>query len=502
MAVAGVFLIGILYIFIQYIIKEDAYSVIYKYGLILSQVYGIVILVFLLGYGLAQFPSYMWYKSNNQLQLNMTIATTEKKFNQFRQAKAELYEACDLMQQLIDKIPTFSELSVYKDKIIQEIPNNDEIRDAFSGGSISKTKVEISQSEKNSQEKEQSLVLSLKALRDVTEDSVAQARAILIRKKLNYIVAYNVWHKHLDKFSSLTNKDQIMQLIEKKNQLKKSTTKNSLSQTLLQKKMNSKDKKKLKKEQEKKDKKNKKQKKEDKKNKNKLQENFIEKGETIDINLDTQEESKQEFAMCYVIMMTFGQLSSQESNTNFSSGFNTFFLPLKNSSVIGKYYDKVVSISISTIGPQKKENLEKHKKKPNKSFARSITSLFSSKKQKDPQKNNQKSDLNQTEIGLKNTENLSTSQSNIDFNNKNIFNLSNINDDHYEEKNYNENIDEKEFQTRPREKAFSEFRMRSKPVSENHLTIANSLNQDKISIDGNQDTILFKNLTKLQQLEE
>lgn len=53
-------------------------------------------------------------------------------------------------------------------------------------------------------------------------------------------------------------------------------------------------------------------------------------------------------------MMVFGQISInntfKEGELNLTSGFNTFFLPLKNVPFFGTYYNRVVAILIAVVG--------------------------------------------------------------------------------------------------------------------------------------------------------
>jgi hypothetical protein len=85
--------------------KINGYKALQGAVLILVNVIGMLILVLLLGYGLVQFPWYIWTHSYPDYLLKSELAKSDDCFKRYREAQVELNEAAHTYQSVIEKIP-------------------------------------------------------------------------------------------------------------------------------------------------------------------------------------------------------------------------------------------------------------------------------------------------------------------------------------------------------------------------------------------------------------
>ena len=73
--------------------------------LILVNAYGLIVLTFLLGYGLVQFPWFVWSCSYPEYLLKCELSKSDDFFQKNRESQVELNEAAKTYQNVIEKIP-------------------------------------------------------------------------------------------------------------------------------------------------------------------------------------------------------------------------------------------------------------------------------------------------------------------------------------------------------------------------------------------------------------
>ena len=85
--------------------KINGYKALQGAILILINVYGLLVLTFLLGYGLVQFPWFIWTLSYPDYLLKCELSKSDEIFKKYREAQVELNEAALTYQHVIEKIP-------------------------------------------------------------------------------------------------------------------------------------------------------------------------------------------------------------------------------------------------------------------------------------------------------------------------------------------------------------------------------------------------------------
>ena len=89
---------------------------------------------------------------------------------------------------MIDKIPYGHELYCYRDRLMEEIPDNEELRDT-SGSSRDSSSKKEDKKKKNHDGAE----YSLRELNEITESALASGRYQVNRRKLEYFKYLNKW---------------------------------------------------------------------------------------------------------------------------------------------------------------------------------------------------------------------------------------------------------------------------------------------------------------------
>ncbi|EAS00256.3 PH domain protein (macronuclear) [Tetrahymena thermophila SB210] len=191
------FVIGCIILFI--FTKSFGIGVMTQVFLLLSNIYGITVLVLLIGYGLVQFPYSLWSKTNTNNTLDVLLTKAEPLFNRYCDAQTNLLLATQKMQNIINKIYDGHQLYPYKDMFINELPNLDEHRSYKTSSASS------------------NLMKHLTDMPDIiTENYLANARFSLKSAKYNFIKVFNKWKQHCDKIykvidiKSLENKKDLI----------------------------------------------------------------------------------------------------------------------------------------------------------------------------------------------------------------------------------------------------------------------------------------------------
>lgn len=111
--------------------KIDGAKAIKSSVLILVNVIGLLILTFLLGYGLVQFPWFIWTLSYPDYLLKNELSRSDDCFKKYREAQVELNEAAKNYQKLIEKIPKGHQLFGYVQYLKDEMPRLESLSDSF-----------------------------------------------------------------------------------------------------------------------------------------------------------------------------------------------------------------------------------------------------------------------------------------------------------------------------------------------------------------------------------
>jgi len=111
--------------------KINGYKALQGAVLILVNVIGMLILVLLLGYGLVQFPWYIWTHSYPDYLLKSELAKSDDCFKRYREAQVELNEAAHTYQSVIEKIPKGHELYGYVQFLKDELPKLENLSQSF-----------------------------------------------------------------------------------------------------------------------------------------------------------------------------------------------------------------------------------------------------------------------------------------------------------------------------------------------------------------------------------
>ncbi|KAL4503238.1 hypothetical protein ABPG72_000844 [Tetrahymena utriculariae] len=188
------FVIGCIILFI--FTKSFGIGVMTQVFLLLSNIYGITVLVLLIGYGLVQFPYSLWSKTNTNGTLDVLLTKAEPLFNRYCDVQTNLLLATQKMHNIINKIYDGHQLFPYKDMFINELPNLDEHRSYKSSSASS------------------NLSKHLTDMPDIiNENYVANARFALKSAKYNFVKVFNKWKQHCDKIYKIID---IQSLEEKK----------------------------------------------------------------------------------------------------------------------------------------------------------------------------------------------------------------------------------------------------------------------------------------------
>jgi len=99
--------------------------------LILINVYGLIVLTFLLGYGLVQLPWFIWTRSYPDYLLKCELSKSDEFFKKYREAQVELNEAAHTYQLVIEKIPKGHELYGYVQYLKDEMPKLENLSTSF-----------------------------------------------------------------------------------------------------------------------------------------------------------------------------------------------------------------------------------------------------------------------------------------------------------------------------------------------------------------------------------
>ncbi|KAL4455095.1 hypothetical protein ABPG74_006477 [Tetrahymena malaccensis] len=191
------YVIGCIILFI--FTKSFGIGVMTQVFLMLSNIYGITVLVLLIGYGLVQFPYSLWSKTNTNGTLDILLTKAEPLFNRYCDVQTNLLLATQKMQNIINKIYDGHLLFPYRDMFINELPNLDEHRSYKSSSASSNLSKHITD------------------MPDIiTENYVASARFALKSAKYNFVKVFNKWKQHCDKIykiidiQSLENKKDLV----------------------------------------------------------------------------------------------------------------------------------------------------------------------------------------------------------------------------------------------------------------------------------------------------
>ena len=111
--------------------KINGYKTLTTSVLILINVLGLTILVLLLGYGLVQFPWYIWTHSYPDYLLKSELSKSDDVFKKYREAQVELNEAASTYQSVIEKIPKGHELYGYVQYLKDELPKLESLSQSF-----------------------------------------------------------------------------------------------------------------------------------------------------------------------------------------------------------------------------------------------------------------------------------------------------------------------------------------------------------------------------------
>lgn len=111
--------------------KINGYKTIQGSILILINVYGLIVLTFLLGYGLVQFPWFIWTLSFPEYLLKCELSKSDQIFKKYREAQVELNEAAKTYQNVIEKIPKGHELYGYVQFLKEEMPKLENLSASF-----------------------------------------------------------------------------------------------------------------------------------------------------------------------------------------------------------------------------------------------------------------------------------------------------------------------------------------------------------------------------------
>lgn len=111
--------------------KINGYKALQGAILILINVYGLLVLTFLLGYGLVQFPWFIWTLSFPDYLLKNELSKSDDFFKKYREAQVELNEAAKTYQHVIEKIPKGHELYGYVQFLKDEMPKLENLSSSF-----------------------------------------------------------------------------------------------------------------------------------------------------------------------------------------------------------------------------------------------------------------------------------------------------------------------------------------------------------------------------------
>ena len=111
--------------------KINGYKALQGAILILINVYGLLVLTFLLGYGLVQFPWFIWTLSYPDYLLKCELSKSDEIFKKYREAQVELNEAALTYQHVIEKIPKGHELYGYVQYLKDELPKLENLSTSF-----------------------------------------------------------------------------------------------------------------------------------------------------------------------------------------------------------------------------------------------------------------------------------------------------------------------------------------------------------------------------------
>ena len=111
--------------------KINGYKTLTTTVLILINVMGLTILVLLLGYGLVQFPWYIWTHSYPDYLLKSELSKSDDFFKKYREAQVELNEAATTYNSVIEKIPKGHELYGYVQYLKDEMPKLENLSQSF-----------------------------------------------------------------------------------------------------------------------------------------------------------------------------------------------------------------------------------------------------------------------------------------------------------------------------------------------------------------------------------
>lgn len=111
--------------------KINGYKTLTTTVLILINVMGLTILVLLLGYGLVQFPWYIWTHSYPDYLLKCELSKSDEFFKKYREAQVELNEAAATYSSVIEKIPKGHELYGYVQYLKDEMPKLENLSQSF-----------------------------------------------------------------------------------------------------------------------------------------------------------------------------------------------------------------------------------------------------------------------------------------------------------------------------------------------------------------------------------